>query len=220
VDDITHQTNAANAADGTTNHKALKRILYVEDSKTSQWVMKQKLGKIAEVTIAESLAEGRGMLDTKQFELIIVDWSLPDGKGTDLLPAIRARYSSQQLPVLLVSASLDKVMMMQALQMGVNECHPKPIVWAELIETVERMLSAPYINPLIKAGALVTWVEGHLNEQFWLYCPEADFFIKGSDPDAVRQDASRHLRDLVARSSQPIPTCQVNVSLHLVNFEP
>jgi len=217
MDDITHPTNAEN---GTANQAAPKRILYVEDSTTSQWVLKQKLGKLAAITIVDSLARSREMLKTQPFDLIIVDWSLPDGKGTELLPAIRAQYSSQQLPVLVVSASMDKTMMMQVLQMGANDCHPKPIAWPEFTKTVERMLSAPYVNPLIKTGAVVTWVEGFINGQFWLYCPEADFFLKGNDPDAMRQDASRQLRNLGTAGGTLVSPCTVNVSLHLVNFVP
>lgn len=217
MDDSTAQPNAE---DGSQTRPALKQILYIEDSKTSQWVLDQKLAKIAGVTIAETLAESRQVIQTRRFDLIIVDWYLPDGKGTDLLPTIRARYSRQQLPVILVSASLDQTMMMQALQAGANDCHPKPICWADFTKAVERMVAAPYVNPLVKDCALVTWVEGHINDHFWLYCPEADLFLKGGDADAVRQDAARHLRILFARNSKNVPACQVNVSLHLVSFTP
>jgi len=206
--------------DAAAGSSQLKRILYIEDSKTSQWVLKQRLGKLAAITIADSLAQGRKLTGAQPFDLIIIDWSLPDGKGTELLPEIRAKYSSQQLPVIVVSASLDRIMTMQALQMGANYCHLKPIPWAEFTRIVERMLSAPYINPVLKSGAVFTWVEGLVDGQFWLYCPEADLFLRGSDAGKVRREVTQKLQDLVACTSKPIPSCEVSVSLHYVNLAP
>ena len=207
-------------ADVTADALKLKRILYIEDSKTSQWVLKQKLGKLAAITIADSLAEGRKLTSAQSFDLIIIDWSLPDGKGTELLPEIRAKHSSQQLPVIVVSASLDRIMSMQALQMGANDCHLKPIPWAEFTRIVERMLSEPYVNPALKSGAVFTWVEGLVDGQFWLYCPEADLFLRGSDAGKVRRDVTQKLQDLVAGTTKPIPSCEVSVSLHFVSLAP
>ena len=100
------------------NPECKKQILYVEDSTTSQWVLKQKLAKLADITNAVSLAEGRALLDRKHFDLVILDWSLPDGTSIRLISEIRAQYSTTQLPIILVSSSLDKIMTSQALQAG------------------------------------------------------------------------------------------------------
>ena len=194
-----------------------KTILYIEDSKTSQWVLKQKLAKLADITIADTLATSRQILMLHRFDLIIMDWSLPDGKSTELLPTLRTQYSSSQLPIILVSSSLDKNMTIQALQAGVNECQVKPIPWPEFITMLTRMFETPYVNPLVNTGAVVTWIEGFTHNQFWLYCPEINLFLKGIDADIVRQDASNQIQAQLAKTPAMETAREVRITTHRIH---
>ena len=198
------------------NPECKKQIRYVEDSTTSQWVLKQKLAKLADITNAVSLAEGRALLDRKHFDLVILDWSLPDGTSIRLISEIRAQYSTTQLPIILVSSSLDKIMTSQALQAGANECKVKPIAWAEFTELAKQMIEKPYVNDLVNSGAVVTWIEGYTNGQFWLYCPEANLLVRGNDADLVRQDATKQLERLLLHSAVLEPSREIRTSTHYI----
>jgi CheY-like chemotaxis protein len=182
----------------------MKQILYIEDCKASQWVMQKKLAQLGAMTVASSLAAGRAVLSGRSFDLIIADWFLPDGKATELLQEIRARHTALEVPVILVSASMDRLLFRQALQLGANECFSKPIRWGEFVPAVTSMLVSPSINPLAQTGVLVTWVEGCVNQEHWLYCPEADMLFKGKDAAALKRDAARQV--LERMREQPLQT--------------
>ena len=80
------------------------RILYVEDQRVfAETVMTQFLS-IHEVTIAETLASAR-MLYASSFEAILVDYDLPDGKGTEFVRHLRTvRFAGR---IIAVSAKDD-----------------------------------------------------------------------------------------------------------------
>lgn len=64
-------------------------ILWVEDNERMIVAARRFLAG-HEVTVAESLADARHCLATASFELVLLDYDLPDGKGCDLFDAIRA----------------------------------------------------------------------------------------------------------------------------------
>ncbi len=79
------------------------RILHVEDDNDVLEVMAAGLGDAAVMTFAHNLLEAREALGEQAFDLVILDVSLPDGSGLDLLPELT------QTPVIIFSASdLDR----------------------------------------------------------------------------------------------------------------
>ena len=84
----------------------MKRILYIEDSLASQWLLKKQLKTIVEIAVAASLAEARSLLqDHTKFDLVIADWALPDGEALEFVRELRKRVEATKLPVIVVSAS-------------------------------------------------------------------------------------------------------------------
>ncbi|WP_166507032.1 PAS domain S-box protein [Frigidibacter mobilis] len=63
-------------------------ILHVEDDGDFAEVFRSAFGARAEVLGAASLAEARPMLRDRRFDLIVIDWELPDGSGIALLDQI------------------------------------------------------------------------------------------------------------------------------------
>ncbi|HEY9908751.1 MAG TPA: response regulator, partial [Thermosynechococcaceae cyanobacterium] len=57
----------------------------------------------AEIFHASTLHQARQQLETDSFDLVILDISLPDGSGLELLPFIH-RQTGQPIPVVLFSA--------------------------------------------------------------------------------------------------------------------
>jgi PAS domain S-box-containing protein len=79
------------------------RILHVEDDNDVLEVMAAGLGDAAVMTFAHNLMEAREALGRCAFDLVILDISLPDGSGLDLLPEL------VEIPVIIFSASdLDR----------------------------------------------------------------------------------------------------------------
>ncbi|HZQ10675.1 MAG TPA: PAS domain S-box protein [Anaerolineae bacterium] len=78
------------------------RILHVEDDKDVLRVVEAILQDTADVTAAQNVAEARELLEHNVYDLVILDPSLPDGSGTELLPLLRR--NSGQIPVVIFSA--------------------------------------------------------------------------------------------------------------------
>jgi DNA-binding response OmpR family regulator len=55
-----------------------------------------------EVTVVPGLAEGRRAVSAAEFDLLLVDYDLDDGKGEELVGEIRANHS--RLPIIGVSS--------------------------------------------------------------------------------------------------------------------
>jgi signal transduction histidine kinase/DNA-binding response OmpR family regulator len=90
-------------AQGTGANPAMNAVLHVEDDPDIFKIVAAVIGNEAEVVQAPSLSEGRRALAERTFSLVILDVSLPDGSGLDLIDAIRRL--SDPPPILIFSAS-------------------------------------------------------------------------------------------------------------------
>ena len=81
-----------------------KRLLCVEDHHET-YVLITKVLKDFEVVSATNAADGIRLTRDGGFDLIVVDYYLPDGTGEDLCQAVRAFDS--RTPILFITASDD-----------------------------------------------------------------------------------------------------------------
>jgi PAS domain S-box-containing protein len=80
------------------------RILHIEDDESLTQLVHELLSDEAQVVAAHSLAEARRRVSDEQYDLVILDITLGDGSGLDILPLLR--HSGRLAPpVILYSAS-------------------------------------------------------------------------------------------------------------------
>lgn len=79
------------------------KILHVEDDPDIINVIAVMVGKLAEVHAATSLREARLLLKQDDYDLVILDLALPDGKGEALLPLLKTQ-KGPTVPVIVFSA--------------------------------------------------------------------------------------------------------------------
>ncbi|MBF0369684.1 MAG: CHASE domain-containing protein [Magnetococcales bacterium] len=84
-------------------HTAKRRILHIEDDHSLFEVVQSLLLTVGEVEGAFSLAEAREKLEAGPYDLILLDLTLPDGSGVELLPWLRDRFG--ETPVVIFSGS-------------------------------------------------------------------------------------------------------------------
>ncbi|PYE49908.1 response regulator [Deinococcus yavapaiensis] len=83
------------------------QVLHVEDDTDVRLVVQELLQEVAEVKGAGSIAEASAMLRSQSFDLVLLDVTLPDGNGLELLAQVRETHPP--VPVLVFSASdLDR----------------------------------------------------------------------------------------------------------------
>jgi PAS domain S-box-containing protein len=78
------------------------RILHVDDDHDVLALASQELRSIADVVSADSVASARRTLVTERIDLAVLDISLGDGSGLDLLPDLRGILGSR-IPVIIFS---------------------------------------------------------------------------------------------------------------------
>jgi len=79
------------------------KILHVEDEKNIREIVEGIVEDRADVTGASSVFEARKRLKETRFDLVILDLTLPDGSGEDLLPLLN-RAPQNATPALIFSA--------------------------------------------------------------------------------------------------------------------
>ena len=124
-------------------------ILIVEDDVAIQDMLNYSLSAEgytlrAAYTVKEAWDEIQG----KAFDLILLDWMLPDNSGIDLLHRIRKYHS--KLPVIMVTAKAEEEDRILGLDVGADDYITKPFSMRELNSRIQALLrrTMPDENPL------------------------------------------------------------------------
>jgi len=124
------------------------KVLMVEDDLELADIITRYLASYdIEVKSVDSAYMGLSMLDTNEYELLILDLTLPDMDGLELLNKIREKSS---IPVIISSARddiLDKVI---GLERGADDYLPKPYNPRELEARIKSILRRSGSNQNIK----------------------------------------------------------------------
>lgn len=116
----------------------VKRILVVEDHKDIAMLVEKRLSKTFNVELAFNGEEATDKLNSGEFDLVILDLSLPKKSGFDVLKDLRKK--SAYPPVLILSglnAVDDKV---KGLKLGADDYLAKPFDMKELMARIEALL--------------------------------------------------------------------------------
>ena len=116
------------------------RILVVDDEPMLTDLVGDVVGgQIAcNVISAANIAEARKILATTPIELLVADVHLPDGKGTDLLPSLRASQPHANAIVITGQPSMDGAI--SAMREGAVDFLPKPFSAEHLVTRVAKAL--------------------------------------------------------------------------------
>ena len=97
----------------------LKRYLIVDDDAIFRLSLARYLAVQAEVAQAESLKEASLKLETEKFDVVLLDKSLSDGSGLELVPKIRAKLP--HCVILMVSGDVNLAPIFQAIDLGIDD---------------------------------------------------------------------------------------------------
>ncbi|MEW6061160.1 MAG: response regulator transcription factor [Bacteroidota bacterium] len=121
-----------------TQGEHLKRILVVEDHKNIAMLVERRLSKMFSVDLAYDGEMASQKLLENEYDLVVLDLSLPRKSGFEVLKELRKR--SAHPPVLILSglnAVEDKV---KGLKLGADDYLAKPFDMKELIARIEALL--------------------------------------------------------------------------------
>lgn len=112
----------------------------VEDSRSQAEVLKALLK--SEGHQVEVFAEGRACLEalkTRTFDFFIIDWTLPDIGGDEVLKHVR-EHCGWEVPVIFCTARTSEESAADILRLGADDYIPKPIRYMEFMARVETLL--------------------------------------------------------------------------------
>jgi two-component system chemotaxis response regulator CheY len=118
-------------------------ILLVDDSKTMRNIQKKVLEALAGAQFTEA-CDGVDALakigaQTGGFNLILVDWNMPNMDGITLVGKVRE--SDKKTPMIMVTTEAEKTRVIEAIKAGVNNYVVKPFTPEGLLEKVNQTLS-------------------------------------------------------------------------------
>jgi len=114
-------------------------ILVIEDDEGIQDMLTYSLEPDGfKLYPAYTAKEGWEMVESKQVDLVLLDWMLPDRSGIDLLHRIRKYYS--QLPVIMITARAEEEDRVLGLDVGADDYITKPFSVRELKSRIQAVL--------------------------------------------------------------------------------
>ncbi|WP_457596311.1 response regulator transcription factor [Hydrogenimonas sp.] len=114
-------------------------LLIVEDNESLCFVLKNLLIEEGyEAQSVTTLAALEESLESRHYDLVLLDWMLPDGSGVEWLR--NARTVGWRMPVLLFSSKSEIKERVEALDAGADDYLPKPFSNLELLARIRALL--------------------------------------------------------------------------------
>lgn len=131
----------------------MHKILLVEDDHVLQESLFDHLqAEGFSVVTAFNLEEARNHQPAK-FDLLLLDWMLPDGQGVELVRELR--HQNVAIPIVILTARTDVIDKVLGLELGANDYITKPFELRELIARIRVQLRLKTILPEPKSGLLL-----------------------------------------------------------------
>lgn len=121
------------------NGQKKSRILLLEDDVSLVDGLCYSLTKNGyEVESAGNVREAKKFLSEKQYDLLLLDVTLPDGTGFQVCEAVRAQ--GDQVPIIFLTASDEEVNVIRGLDCGGDDYIGKPFKLGELLSRIRALL--------------------------------------------------------------------------------
>jgi len=128
-------------SDGERVDARRQRVLLADDDDDVRSVFEMVLGETYDVRAAATGADAIAIARDWRPDVLLLDWTLPDATGEEIVAMLRARESGcATLPIVIVSG--DATVKEIARRVGAIPC-PKPCALDQLMAAIERALDMP-----------------------------------------------------------------------------
>jgi putative two-component system response regulator len=135
----------------------LLATLVVDDAATIRSLLQKVLVRLGhEVTLAPDVATALAEASRRKFSCILLDVTLPDGSGVDLVPQLLALEPNAA--IVMMTAADDAATAARSLQLGAMEYLVKPVELSELERAIARALERRRVS--IEEAATQLWLQG------------------------------------------------------------
>lgn len=138
VNELLSQLQAAEEEEK--KEERIKRILVVDDDARILRLLKDYLSKRYELATAISGKIAMKFLETKETDLILLDYEMPDEKGSEVFGKLRANPKTKDVPVVFLTGVTDKKKIVEVLALKPQGYLVKPIDMEKLSSTIKGIL--------------------------------------------------------------------------------
>lgn len=119
------------------------KILLVDDSGTMRHIQKRTLTELGLTDVKEAAdgAQALKAVELEKFDLILMDWNMPNVTGIDALKLLKANPAHKGIPVVMVTSESEKSHILEAIHAGAANYILKPFS----TETLKEKL-APFLK--------------------------------------------------------------------------
>lgn len=117
------------------------KALVVDDSAVMRKVLIGALAR-AEITEVDQASDGKEAVDAvmaADYNLILMDWNMPNMLGIDAVRAIRA--AGKTMPIIMVTTEAEKSRVIEALKAGASNYIIKPFEPATIVSKIQEVLA-------------------------------------------------------------------------------
>ena len=159
--------NLESLEEGAEEDSAAKlKIMVVDDNPVNLQVIKNQLsGSIYRVMPFLSGEEALKHFEKNPPDLVLLDIMMPGMDGYEVCRQMRNRYTTTELPIILVTAKSDAMDMEEGLKAGANDFLAKPYTQEELLVRVKTHLNLSRTNSVYSRFVPIEFLEflGHEN---------------------------------------------------------
>ena len=167
------------------------RILIIEDEVTLNKMLAEGLKEFGyQSDVTETLKDGEYYLDIRNYDLVLMDWMLPDGNSVDIIGDIKTNTPKTQ--VIVLSARDDNESEIEALKAGADDYIRKPFDFDVLAARFEARLRFGGSNIIEIEDLTINPEEEKITYK------EQDIELKGK-PFEVLTHLARHRDQIVSK---------------------
>lgn len=182
----------------------MEKILYVEDDLSLiEGVKYILLNNGYLVDNARTVREALEFYRQNKYDLLLLDITLPDGKGFDICREVR---SQSTIPIIFLTASDEEFSIVQGLDMGGDDYITKPFKLNELISRIKALLrrSKQFLkrDSILEANEIridtverLVWVKGELLELTFVEYKLLCLFMQNPNHLLTREAILDHMWD-------------------------
>lgn len=117
------------------------KVLVIEDEPDIRKTLEYNLTREGfEVYGCGSIKEAKKLIENPNFSIILLDLMLPDGSGLDLCREVKSNSTTQDIPIIILTAKDDEVDKVVGFELGADDYVTKPFSVRELILRVKAIL--------------------------------------------------------------------------------
>ena len=121
----------------------MAKILLVEDNEINRDMLSRRLERRGyDVAVAVDGKDGIEKAQSSDFDLVLMDMSLPEIDGWEATRRLRAQPATEKLPIIALTAHAMAGDREKALEAGCDDYDTKPIEFKRLLSKIEALLNA------------------------------------------------------------------------------